>query len=168
MKTKITIRKATEIDATNILDFVKAVTNESIFLGRHNNDSLPDLETEQKLIKEAPADDLWLLALVDEKIVGLLNFSREHHIKSKHRSSFGISVRKSYWGQGIASMLMEAMLKHAYSLKGLEKIELGVNSTNDKAIVLYKKYNFKEEGRIGKALLVDGEYYDEIKMALFL
>ena len=58
MNPDIIIRKATEEDAANILEHVKAVRVESIFLGSHSEDPLPDVEAEKKMLREETDDNM--------------------------------------------------------------------------------------------------------------
>ena len=157
MEEKIIIRKAKEEDAKKIIEFTKLVRIESIFLGSHPDDTMPDLETEKKMLKESDNNKFWLVAILNDELIGMVTFNRNIKIKRKHRASFGMSVKKDYWGKKIGSRLMERMLEYAQNLDGLEKIELEVFSDNERGVALYKKYGFEEEGRIKKAFLVDGE-----------
>ena len=55
-----------------------------------------------------------------------------------------IGVLEEYQNTGIASKLMEYMINNCRE-KDCENISLEVNISNDKAINLYKKYDFKIE-----------------------
>jgi len=166
--TNFIIRKAQESDAEKILTYVNEITTETDFLGRHPLDPLPEAESEKRLIKEAEENGIWLLAFAGEKVVGFLAFNRATRIKKRHCAGFGMSVKKAYWSKGIGTALMEEMLKQASKMPGLEKIELSVFADNVRAIALYKKFGFIEEGIERKAYLSDGVYHDEVHMALFL
>jgi len=168
MEERIIIRKAKEEDAGKILEFVKSIRTESIFLGSHPDDKMPDLATETRLLRELDDNMYWLLATIDDELVGVLTFERNIKIKEKHRASFGVSVRKEHWGKKIGNSLMEEMLEYARNMEGLEKIELEVFDDNDRGLALYRKHGFEEEGRISKAFVVDGEYHDAVIMSLFL
>jgi len=163
-----TIRKAQESDAQKILDYVKDITTETDFLGRHPLDPLPDVESEKQLIKETEGNGIWLLAFEAEEIVGFLAFNKGTRVKKRHTASFGMSVRKAYWDKGIGTALMKEMLKEASKITDLKKIELSVFLDNTKAIALYKKFGFSEEGIERKAYLSDGNYHDELHMSLFI
>jgi RimJ/RimL family protein N-acetyltransferase len=52
--------------------------------------------------------------------------------------------------------------------RGARKLCLGVFSTNQQAINLYKKFNFRVEGTRKKQYKVNGKYVDEIIMGRFL
>jgi RimJ/RimL family protein N-acetyltransferase len=48
--------------------------------------------------------------------------------------------------------------------QGIAKIKLAVNSEQQAAIKLYKKFGFEIVGKLEKELFVDGQYYDELMM----
>ena len=51
-----------------------------------------------------------LLAKMETEIIAVGSIAGSLHPKFSHRSRLGISVLKSYWGQGIATVMMEEML----------------------------------------------------------
>ncbi len=53
-----------------------------------------------------------------------------------------VSVVKEYSGEGIASQLLLNCVEYA-KIKGYMMLKLEVNETNERAIKLYEKYNFK-------------------------
>ena len=52
--------------------------------------------------------------------------------------------------------------------KGFYRLELGVLSTNEQAISLYKKFGFQEEGIRKSRYHIDGTWVDEILMSKLL
>lgn len=53
-------------------------------------------------------------AVVDGKIVANAGFNPVSKLeKCKHRAEFGISIQKEYWGHGIGSHIMAAILETA-------------------------------------------------------
>jgi len=74
-------------------------------------------------------------------------------------------VLKEYRGLGIGKLLIGNLLKWAEHNPYIEKISLGVFSTNERAITLYKKLGFVEEARkINGIKLHDNEYIDDVLM----
>lgn len=62
--------------------------------------------------------------------------------RMSHRAEIGISVAKDYWGMGIGSTLMAALLSFAKE-RGIRQLNLEVRSDNERAIRLYEKFGFK-------------------------
>ena len=72
---------------------------------------------------------------------------------------------KSYWGQGIATVMMEEMLDWVVEYSTLSRVELEVVSVNKKARRLYEKFGFEEEGRLKNGVKIGDGYEDIILMA---
>ena len=86
----------------------------------------------------------------------------------KHRGEFAVSVLKCEWGQGIGSMLLEAIIDFAKNIAHAEIISLEVRSDNERAIKLYEKYGFEKIGCFKGFFKIDGEYVDFELMNLYL
>ena len=86
----------------------------------------------------------------------------------RHAGEFGLSVAKAYWGLGIASALIDALLDWAREGARILKIDLRVRADNTRAIALYRRKGFAVEGRLRNQILLDGTYYDHLWMGLAL
>jgi ribosomal protein S18 acetylase RimI-like enzyme len=71
-------------------------------------------------------------------------------------------------GRGLGRMLLEAAIAQARATPGIEQLMLAVNATNVPARNLYLAMGFEPFGREPRALKIDGHYFDEDYMALFL
>lgn len=71
----------------------------------------------------------------------------------------------NFQGKGVGTKLMEAIIDVADNWLMLVRVELTVFTDNEKAINLYKKFNFEVEGLKKKAAIRNGEYVDEFIMA---
>ena len=72
---------------------------------------------------------------------------------------------KSYWGQGIATIMMEEMLDWVAEYSTLSRVELEVVAVNNKARRLYEKFGFEEEGRLKNGVKIGDGYEDIVLMA---
>jgi len=80
-----------------------------------------------------------------------------------------IAVHAGHQGQGVGRALMNELLAWARSSPHVEKVELQVRSSNDRAIALYRSLGFVEEGRKTRRLKVGpGAYIDDLYMALWV
>ena len=87
---------------------------------------------------------------------------------TSHVFRLTIVVHPGFVGQGIGSALMRDLLHWAEQTPRVGKIELLVRATNARAIRLYSKMGFVEEGRFKDRLrLPDGSFVDDIAMAWF-
>lgn len=103
-------------------------------------------------------DSVIFRALIDEddKVIGYYSFAQiidEGHINN-------IAVRKIDQSKGYGSILMEDMIKMA-DKKNIIALTLEVEVENIKAINLYTKYNFKNEG-------IRKKYYKNTKDAMIM
>ena len=68
--------------------------------------------------------------------------------------------------RGIGTFAVSEMLKHGFGDMNLNRIELEVLASNSRAIHLYHKLGFSEEGLKRQAAYKEGSYVDVICMAL--
>lgn len=69
-------------------------------------------------------------------------------------------------GKGIGTFAVKALIEHAFYDLNLRRLQLEVLKYNTIALNLYKKIGFVEEGIKRKAVYKNGEYVDELIMAL--
>jgi putative acetyltransferase len=85
-----------------------------------------------------------------------------------HVFTLTIVVHPGRLGQGIGTALLGDLLAWARRDPRVTKVELRVRSTNTRAIALYTKLGFVEEGRFRRRLrLDDGTFVDDLGMAWF-
>ncbi len=158
------IREMRLSDAESILDLMKSLAEERIYLLREADEIPESVEEERQLLKMYQEKNRrMLVAVMDGKIVGTADCRLGNIRKSRHTASFGIAVRKEYRGIGIGRALLETIISWAVE-KGAKKLWLSVFSTNKTAISLYKKLGFEVECVRKGQFIVDGEYVDEVVM----
>lgn len=140
----IEIVRAKGQDAEALLEYLKIVGSETDNLSFGAEGILLEVEEEQKYLDELAKslNDIQLLAKANGEIIGTASLIRKKN-RMSHRAEFGISVKKAWWGCGVASTLMEYILEFAKS-SGVEQINLEVRSDNKRAIALYKKFGFQK------------------------
>lgn len=79
--------------------------------------------------------------------------------------NFRIALTGAY-GQGYGTEATRAVVAHGFDVVGLHRISLGVYAFNPRALRSYEKCGFRREGVARDALRWDGEWYDEITMAI--
>lgn len=83
-----------------------------------------------------------------------------------HVAELSIVVHEGWQEQGIGTALMHYLIDWAKHSEMIEKIELSVRASNARAIALYKKMGFVEEGRLKNRLKIKNRYVDDVLMAL--
>ena len=126
----------------------------------------PPLESTRKFIAQVLAKG-WsqFYAVRGSQVVGWCDVVRDERPDRAHIGRLGIGILPEYRGQKIGARLLAATIAEAFE-KGLTRIELEVYAGNARAIALYKKFGFSEEGRKRQARCLDGNYDDSILMAL--
>lgn len=166
----ISITKAIPEEAEELLEFLKIVGGETDNL-TFGSEGLPvSLEQEKDFLAslEDSTSSVMFIARKDGKIVGNARFDSMTRERLKHRGDIGISVVSAEWGQGIGSMLLEAVIHFAKNTAHVEIISLEVKSDNLRAIKLYKKFGFQKIGHFKGFLKINGKYTDFDLMNLYL
>lgn len=70
------------------------------------------------------------------------------------------------WGKGIGKAAMALILEYAFHELNLHRVFLQVFSFNERAIRLYEKMGFVNEGRQRHALYRGGDWHDIIMMSM--
>ncbi len=85
-----------------------------------------------------------------------------------HRDAFlGIGIgERADWGQGYGGEAMRLILRYAFDELNLRRVTLTVFEYNERAIHLYHKLGFKDEGRQRQRLRRDGRLWDVLFMGL--
>jgi RimJ/RimL family protein N-acetyltransferase len=73
---------------------------------------------------------------------------------------------KAYWGKGFGREALSLLLDYAFLEMNLHRVGLRVFSFNDRAISLYEKIGFKQEGRSRQAIFREGKWHDIIAMGI--
>jgi len=111
-------------------------------------------------------DSLHLLAMADGAVIGSAGLhSMAWTPRRKHVAGLGISVAAVWQGKGVGDELMRRLLEWADNWVGYLRIELTVYVDNARAIGLYRKHGFVEEGTSRAHALRDGVYVDSLMMA---
>jgi ribosomal protein S18 acetylase RimI-like enzyme len=106
-------------------------------------------------------------AFRETDLVGMAGYRTQAGAKRAHKGFlWGMYVRASVRGTGIAKCLVEAVLDHAR--ERVELVQLSVVKENETAQRLYRSCGFVAYGHEVHALKQDGRYYDEVLMAVAL
>src|SRR5205814_7576736 len=122
-----------------------------------------------KRLGNTSPDNATFGAFDGERLVGLTGIFREERRKRSHKMIVvSVFVRSEYRGKKIGSQLFEAVIAHARSIEGVERLELSVQSENVPAKALYTSFGFKTWGTEPAFAKVDGVAHDEDYMTLKL
>ena len=167
----ITIRPARPEDAAQIIAYARRVFAEpGINLITMADEFNPTTESEARMISEMnrATNSLCLVAEDDGRIVGQLMLQGGKRRNVRHAATLGITVGREHRGQGVGRRLMEYAIDWARAGGVVTRIELNVFVRNSNAIRLYESCGFVVEGRRRRSIHRDGEYMDDLVMALLL
>lgn len=158
-----TFRKPVPDDAQAMLDYLSAVGSETDNL-TFDGSVLMTLEEERTYLASCNKGRKFFMCAFDgDKCIATITSHASERPRLCHLGQVGVSVRKDYWGQGIATHLMQMLFDWARE-SGLSKLNLEVRADNERAISLYKKLGFVTEGFSTRMLFVNGIYADGVMM----
>ncbi len=161
--TPIVLRSLEKRDAGAAILCFRKVAGETDFLLRETEECGVTIAQEEETIArklESPREML-LGAFVGEELVGMAGLNAIGSLsRVQHRASVGISLERAYWGQGIGSAMMSALIDAARQA-GYEQVELDVVDNNTRAVALYTRFGFITIGKIPNGMKYrDGSYAD--------
>jgi putative acetyltransferase len=119
----------------------------------------------QERIEKRPPGYHRLVADLDGRAVGMIGMGVSQNPRMAHTAHLGMMVSPGYWGLGIGSRLMAAILDLADNWLNLRRVKLEVNVDNPPALHLYEKFGFEIEGRKRFHVYGDGRWTDSYLMA---
>lgn len=163
------IRSPRDEDIPGTLAYLYETAGETDFLLRYPEECAAKYtpEGEKTLFDRVNAspNEVMPVCLVDGEIAGNCMLSWPVGIKTRHRASVAIAVKKEYWGLGIGTKLMEEMISVAESVPEILQIELEYIEGNARARRLYEKMGFRITGVRPDAIrLKDGTLLNEYSM----
>lgn len=167
---KIIIRRTNKSDAKALIEYLNVIGGESDFLTFGPGQFHLTVEQEEEFIENTLKKNnaLSLIAEINGKVVGNLNFMGGPRERTAHSGEFGISVLKEYWGNGIGEALIKYLIDWSKNSGVIKKVNLRTRSDNTRGINLYKKLGFIEEGVITRDFLINGEFFDSLAMGLLI
>ena len=166
------IRNVKVEDAEVLLDIESSVISEGEYfiVVSEELERKPVQEEKERIQRRMDNEkETLIVAEVDGVVVGSIEFRSQIRKRLSHTGSVSMSISKDYRGMGIGKALLKALLDWADENPLIEKVSLGVLSTNQRAISLYKQMGFLEEGRLMKEYKLNGgEYIDDILMCKFV
>lgn len=165
----ITIRTVKESDAGAFLELGRSIMAEQIYSLTQPEEFNLTVEQEEKWLKSHIENDghLVLCAEINGQLIGQLDFANGPRKRIAHTGEFGMGVHKDFRDLGVGSLLIGSLIEWAKANPKIEKINLCVHQTNQRAIAAYKKHGFKVEGVRTKDLKYPNDVYvDTVLMGL--
>ncbi|WP_243291772.1 GNAT family N-acetyltransferase [Bacillus sp. FJAT-47783] len=164
---KAMIRTVRIEDAEAVLDIQREVIKEKDYFIAVSEEFNKTVKEQQEWIKKIIEHDreTMYVAEMNGKVVGWIVFRSQERKRMHHTGSIAIMLQKDYRNRGIGKLLIEEILSWAAQHPVIEKVSLGTFSSNTRAIELYNKLGFVEEGRKVKEFKInEDEYVDDVLM----
>lgn len=164
----VQLREAVKEDATELVAYLQKIGGESDFLTFGSSEFSVSVSDEAAMLEEISTakNKIMLLSLVGNKVIGCLHFEGRARPRIQHTGEFGVSVLKDYWDKGIGTEMVQELIQWAQASEIIRKLNLRVRSDNTRAIRIYEKLGFIQEGLIAREFFISGEFYDFIYMGL--
>ncbi len=165
----LVLRRPMALDAEEMISYLNIVGGESDNLLFGAGEMTMTTQQEASYIDNMNEDEnsLMVIGTVGGEIAAIGQISALARKRIAHNAQVSISVKKAYWRLGIASAVMAELIQFAKH-RNIKNICLEVKADNENAIMLYEKYGFERVGVHKDFFFVDGKYYDELIMMLYL
>lgn len=150
-----------EIDSQSILNMRNHInirkwmnTDHQIYFDEHNK-FIHNLKTDSK-------NYYYLIQAQNDVNLGVISLTR---VDFKNQNAYlGIYTNAELQGTGAGSKCMDVLTYLAFKIGLLHTLKLEVLETNERAIHLYQKCGFVDEGRLKEYINKDGHFLDMIIM----
>lgn len=169
-----------QVDETTSLEFLEEIHAESLLNVVNANRSylrewLPWVDQMQTVAnfayyisdtkkRAAEKTDFSYAIIIDKNIVGRIGL---HHINHQNRiGEIGYWLADGLQGRGIMHECCKAIINHAFKELGINRIEIKCATGNNKSRAIAEKLQFKQEGILRQAELLNGKLIDLYLYAL--
>ena len=110
----------------------------------------------------------WPEALIAESLAGdPIGLVVVHVDRPEARSvELSLLVDPDHWGQGFGIDVIQTTLEACFDGWGIHRVGVRVEEGNERALALYRRLGFKEEGRLRQAAFCDGRHADVLLFSL--
>ena len=92
-----------------------------------------------------------------DKLIGIIGFN---DIYPGHKAKISYLLSPDYWGRGLMTEAVQAILKYGFEILGLNRIEALVIIGNEQSVKLLLRCGFGYEALLEDFLFTDGYHYD--------
>ena len=122
----------------------------------------------ENFIESASPEHFMFGAFDGDSLIGIAGFDRIDRKRARHRGELvQVYVDSNYHGHNLGEKLIRSVVEYAFTMDGLEQIQLSVIAVNKGAIKLYEKIGVRSYGFQPHYFKEDDTYMDQNFMQLF-
>jgi len=95
----------------------------------------------------------------EDRLIGTCGF--HHFDEGFHRAETGYELHRDFWGKGIMTEAMRAILDYGFGELGLHRVEAIIDIVNERSKALLVKLGFRYEGNLRGRFYFQGRFEDE-------
>ena len=163
MEYDLLIREAEISDASEVIALLDQIGQESSFTSLDENGlSISESEMQIFIDKQAQSENqITLLAFLNDELAGIINVTADQRPRVRHIGDIFLGIKKTFWGSGLGSILMEEAIEWAKTSGVIRRLQLTVQKRNLAAIHLHEKMGFITEGLQERGACIErGEFLD--------
>ena len=160
--TSVVIHPIAEEHIASFRECLDAVSRERRYLAFL--EARPLLAIREFVLNNLRTGNPQFVALKDNRVIGWCDVCRMDRPVYAHVGVLGMGILKEFREQGLGRRLILATLERAREA-GIERVELTVYASNQRAVRLYESIGFAHEGIKRKGRKLDGVYEDVLMMA---
>ena len=158
---RLILREVTRADAEDMLSYLSdedVVKHMGLEPFQSIADALDEIEWYQSILKEQTGIRWGITEKDSGKVIGSCGFLNR---QAKHfRAEVGFELSKVFWGKGIASEALNAVVRYGFQQFQLERIEALIEPENKSSQKLVEKQGFLREGLLRNYEFTCGKFDD--------
>ena len=113
MEYDLLIREAEISDASEVIALLDQIGQESSFTSLDENGlSISESEMQIFIDKQAQSENqITLLAFLNDELAGIINITADQRPRVRHIGDIFLGIKKSSWGSGLGSILMDEAIE---------------------------------------------------------
>jgi len=161
-----TVRPARQKDLTGIVGAMRQVVERGTYIVAET--VAQELDHQEALLRHNEIESrMFFVATVNDEVVGWVHINAPELEKLHHTAELTVGVVDEYRGRGLGSHLLSRGLEWA-GKNGYEKVYQSVPATNDAAVEFLETHGWETEAVREDHYKIDGEYVDEMMLAVEL
>jgi len=160
------IRPARQEDLSGIVGAIRRVAQERTYIVAES--VADEIDHDEALLRHNELESrMFFVATVGDDVVGWVHLHAPELDKLAHTAELTVGVLDEYQGHGVGSHLLARGLEWA-GANGYEKVYQSVPSTNEDAIAFLEGHGWETEAVREDHYKIEGDYVDEVMMAVKL